>query len=102
MQECVSLHNAIRLFACKFFPNTAFQSRAHLVERASVDAAAVGVSLLALVGDLAEGELLLELAAELTVDGDEILAGLGQGLAGLHGAIRLDTEENLGHVGMSD
>ncbi|MDB5910499.1 MAG: hypothetical protein JWP34_4613 [Massilia sp.] len=37
---------------------------------------AVGIGLLSLVGDLAEGELLLELSAELTIGRDELLARL--------------------------
>lgn len=63
---------------------------------------AVGVGLLALVGDLAEGELLLELTAELSIGRDQLLARLDEGLARRDGAVRLDAQKDFRHVGMSD
>jgi hypothetical protein len=62
----------------------------------------VGISLLSLVGDLAVGELLLELSAELTIGGDQLLARLDEGLARGDGAVSLDAQKNLGHIRMSD
>ena len=57
---------------------------------------------LALVGVLAEGQLLLELAAELAVHGDQLLADGDEGLARGEGAVRLDADLHFGDVGVGD
>lgn len=60
------------------------------------------LTLLALIGILAEGKFLLELAAELTVHGDKLLASSDEGLAGADAAVRLDTDHHLRHIRVSD
>jgi len=65
----------------------------HVWETASsLVAAGVGVGLVALVGNLSESELLLELASELAQGGDELLADVHQSLAGRHCTVGLDAK----------
>ena len=59
-------------------------------------------TLLALVGQLAERKLLLELAAERKVHLHQRLARLAKGVLGRDGAVRLDADHDLRHVGVSD
>ncbi len=63
---------------------------------------AVGISLLALVGVLAQSELLLELAAQLTVGGNELLANVDNSIARSDDTVSLDTQQNLRHIRMSN
>lgn len=55
-------------------------------------------SLLALVSVLAQGKLLLELAAQLAVHGHELLARADEGLARGDASVCLDTDEEFRHV----
>lgn len=62
----------------------------------------VAASVLALVGILAQGKLLLELAAELTVHGDQLLADGHESLARGNRAVGLDAQLNLRDVRVAD
>lgn len=59
-------------------------------------------TLLALIGVLAKCELLLELATELAVHRDQLLARTDQRLTGRDAAVRLDTDKELRHIRMGD
>jgi hypothetical protein len=69
---------------------------------ATSTARTAAASILALVGVLAQRKLLLELAAELAVHGDQLLADRHDGLARRDGAVGLDAQEDFGHVGVTD
>jgi hypothetical protein len=58
--------------------------------------------MLALVRVLPERKLLLELAAELPVHGNELLANGHERLTRRDGAIRLDAQQHLRYVGVAD
>lgn len=61
-----------------------------------------GTSILALIGVLAQRKLLLELAAELPVHGDQLLADRHDGLARRDGAVGLDAQKDFRYVGVAD
>jgi hypothetical protein len=69
---------------------------------AASTARTTAAGILALIGVLAQGKLLLELAAELAVHGDQLLADRHDGLARRDGAVGLDAQEDFGHVGVAD
>lgn len=58
--------------------------------------------ILPLVRILAQGKLLLKLAAQVAQGSDQLLADADQGLAGRDGAVRLDPDEDLRHVRVAD
>lgn len=58
--------------------------------------------MLALVRVLPERKLLLELAAQLPVHGNELLANGNECLARRDGAVGLDAQLDLRYVGMTD
>lgn len=62
----------------------------------------VGTGLLALIGVLAESQLLLELATELAIRSHKLLARVDQGLAWGNCSVSLDPNHHLGHVGMGN
>ncbi len=64
--------------------------------------AAATAGVLALVRILPEGQLLLELAAELPVHGDQLLADGHERLARRDRAVGLDAQEDFGYVGVAD
>lgn len=68
------------------------------VDDRSLVAASVGVGLVALVRNLSEGELLLELASELAQGGDELLADVHQSLPRGHSAVGLDAKQDVGDI----
>lgn len=59
-------------------------------------------ALLALIGVLAQGKFLLELASQLAVHGDQLLAGTDKGLTRSDAAVRLNSDHDLWHVRMGD
>lgn len=61
-----------------------------------------GIGLLSLIGDLAEGKLLLKLSTQLAIGRNQLLASLNEGLTRGDGAVGLDAEEQLGLVGMGN
>jgi hypothetical protein len=63
----------------------------------TVETVGIGL-LLSLIGDLSEGELLLELSAKQSIGSDQLLASIDQSLARSDGAVGLDTEQNLWNV----
>ena len=62
----------------------------------------VGIGVFALIGNLAESELLLELSSQLAVGSNELLARLDQCLARSDGSVGLDAQQDLGDVRMGD